>query len=376
MKKSQLFLLITLQVFFIGCSGGGGGSSTTTSSAAVSGQLIDSYLQNITYICPDSSEGVTDINGSFSCKAAPITFKLGGLTLGTISSLPADKHIFPQDLLHVDRNDTNNTNVKALANFLQSCDDDQNASNGINIPDALKNALSGYSEDFNTTRISDYILDTGLTLLDINTTSQHLNESYNDFVQISEASQVLLNTLSHMGNEERLAYDVYNYLYDLYPNANVFNNISQSENEHINAVQTLVQKYITDYTQFTNVDLPENGYKDTPIEEMEAGKYDISKIQDLYNILTAKGASSEVEALEVGCMIEVVDIIDLTENIAIADAANAKDIVNTFTSLRNGSYNHYWAFDNVLINKGVTEGCCSVADFDGISFCHPEYPKE
>jgi len=189
---------------------------------------------------------------------------------------------------------------------------------------------------------------------------------------VSVLSEELVNTLSYMGNEERLAYDVYNYLYNQFGTKQFTNIATKGEYKHITVVQKLVQKYkLNDNIDFTNVDLPTLGYINTPIEEMEAGKYDISAIQNLYDDLTAQGSNSEIDALNVGCIIEVVDVTDLDRDIAIAENENATDIVTVFNFLRDGSYSHYWAFDKGLKNKGVSDGCCSL----GTTYCHPEYPE-
>ena len=188
----------------------------------------------------------------------------------------------------------------------------------------------------------------------------------------STLSQELTNTLSYMGNEERLAYDVYNYFYKKFGTKQFTNIATKSEYKHISAVQELVRKYkLDDAVAFTNIDLPSLGYINTPIESMKAGSYDISVIQKLYDDLTVQGSASEIDALKVGCIIEVVDVTDLDRDIAIAESENATDIVTVFNFLRNGSYNHYWAFDKALKNRGVSDGCCTL----GEKYCHPEYPQ-
>ncbi|BBG65755.1 uncharacterized protein MJ0754 [Hydrogenimonas sp.] len=186
----------------------------------------------------------------------------------------------------------------------------------------------------------------------------------------STLSQELVDTLSYMGNEERLAYDVYNYLYTKFGTKQFSNIATKSEYKHITAVQELIQKYMSDDTiEFTNVDLPSLGYINTPIESMEAGVYDISAIQALYDELTALGSESEVDALKVGCIVEVTDISDLDIDIAIAESENATDVVTVFNFLRDGSYKHYRAFDEALKNLGVEDGCCTWSEL-----CHQEYP--
>jgi len=193
----------------------------------------------------------------------------------------------------------------------------------------------------------------------------------------STLTQELTNTISYMGNEERLAYDVYNEFYRQYGTKQFTNIATKSEYKHITAVQELVQKYIlNDDINFTNVDLPALGYINTPIEEMQAGTYDISTIQALYDNLVSQGSASEIDALKVGCIIEVVDVTDLDAYITLAENSNAADIVTVFNFLRDGSYNHYWSFDKGLKNKGVTDGCCSLGTIDGVDYCHPEYPQK
>jgi hypothetical protein len=98
---------------------------------------------------------------------------------------------------------------------------------------------------------------------------------------------------------------------------------------------------------------------------------DISTIQNLYDDLTAQGSNSEIDALKVVCIIEVVDVTDLDRDIVIAQNENATDIITVFDFLRNGSYNHYWSFDEGLKNRGISDGCCSL----GTTYCHPEYPQ-
>ena len=187
----------------------------------------------------------------------------------------------------------------------------------------------------------------------------------------STIDQELTNTLSYMGNEERLAYDVYNELYRQYGTKQFINIASNAEYKHITAVQALVQKYkLNDDISFTNVDLPALGYMTTAIENMEAGTYDIAAIQKLYDDLVAQGSTSEIDALKVGCIIEVVDVNDLDTDIGIAVSQNASDIVTVFNYLRDGSYSHYWAFDEGLKSRGITDGCCSL----GADYCK-NYPK-
>ena len=93
-------------------------------------------------------------------------------------------------------------------------------------------------------------------------------------------------------------------------------------------------------------------------------------------ILYDKGILSTIDALEVGCMVEVIDVDKLDGYIALAEAINVVDILDTFNILRDGSYIHYWAFDDALKQEGIVDGCCSLEPAAlGYNFCHPEYPR-
>ena len=190
--------------------------------------------------------------------------------------------------------------------------------------------------------------------------------------------QNVKDTLAYMGNEERLAYDVYMNLYNYYQkNYNIkirqLYNISQrSESRHIKTVQALVKRYNLNASDFTNIDKDVIKSNNMSPTNMPSGVYGIPKIQELYDTLYAMGQESKEDALKVGCMVEVTDINDLNEYIKEAQEANAKDIVEAYKFLRNGSYNHYWAFDRGLKSMGVSDGCCSLGD----EYCHLEYPKK
>lgn len=396
MTKSILTPLLTSSILasflLVGCqSSVNNGSDNTSDDGLISGQLVDSYIQNADYTCEDGSTGITDINGSFECTTLPVKFRLGGLELGEITSLASDKQVFPQDLVGVDRAETNNTAVVEMARFLQSCDDDNNSENGIYISSTIKENLKDVEETFNETNIDTYAVSAKITLMDRNRTTSHLQET-TQFAQMVgkttglpedvmaaiktpkyDIDQNITNTLSFMGNEERLAYDVYNKLYETYTLKQLTNIATKSEIKHIQTVQLLVQKYVTSYEDFTNIDMPELSYKDTNVTDMEAGTYDIQEIQDLYDALILKGEKSEQDALEVGCMVEVTDVDDLDKYIQLAEDANATDIVTAFNFLRTASYSHYWAFDKGLKNKGITDGCCAL--IDEVDYCHDEYPQ-
>ncbi len=414
---------VTATLLLSGC-GSTSDSTAPVTSLTTSGQLVDSFVADVNYTCADGTTGVTDVNGSFTCTTLPVTFSIETLELGTIDTLPEDAMVFPQDLADVNRTDINNSEVIAIAQLLQSCDDNYNPNDGIRIQTQVREQLRQRAHEKLTADNLDAIAaDLNISLLEPETAEQHLSQTVDyvgsvtdsmanhtlpiqahgngigntDTMQTqttSAVTQALLSpastltqeakdTLAYMGNEERLAHDVYMTLYN-YHLANgteiktLYNIATNSETVHATDMQLLIKKYITSLDEFSDIDAPENlpdanlSYLDINISDLPTGQYNIQAIQDLYDTLIAKGQQSQQDALEVGCMVEVTDINDLDEDIAIAEDSNASDVVTVFNFLRDGSYTHYWAFDSALKNMGVTEGCAVI----GEEYNHPEYPQD
>lgn len=193
---------------------------------------------------------------------------------------------------------------------------------------------------------------------------------------MSTLTPELKDAIAYMGNEERLAYDVYMNLYIYHKETSSieisqFINIAENaEKMHVAIVQSIVQKYDLGVDDLNNVDTAVADNSVT-FEDMPSGVYDIPAIQDLYDLLYAKGITSKQDALEVGCMVEVTDINDLDKYMQLAEESNAADVLDAFDILREGSYSHYWSFDKGLKNINIIDGCCSL----GQEYCHPEYPQ-
>lgn len=172
-------------------------------------------------------------------------------------------------------------------------------------------------------------------------------------------------SLAFLWNEEKMAKDLYLALNRLYPSQTLENIATNAEAQHQLTMESLLRKYNIDVQQATD---PTYQYEQSVLDSYAAGTYANADIQSLYDTLYSAGSISGQASLEVGCKVEVTDINDLTQDIEVA--GEAQDLKMAFENLRNGSYNHYWAFDNALKQQGVTEGCCAL----GADFCHPEYP--
>lgn len=186
----------------------------------------------------------------------------------------------------------------------------------------------------------------------------------------SSLTQDLKDAITYMYSEEGLAYDVYMNIYKVQAVQQLQKIAENAETRHIDAVNELAIKYDLNMTQYPDTDVPYS------IEGISSGVYPVEHVQELYHFLYDKGILSQQDALEVGCMVEVVDIDDLDTYIGYAETANAADVLTVFNFLRDGSYSHYWAFDEGLRNMGVTDGCCSLDPVLGHDFCQPDYPQK
>ncbi|MCB0748212.1 MAG: DUF2202 domain-containing protein [Ignavibacteriales bacterium] len=150
---------------------------------------------------------------------------------------------------------------------------------------------------------------------------------------VEEISPAELEGLLFMREEEKLARDVYIVLYQTW-NMKVFNNISQSEQKHTDAIKMLLDRYSIE----------------DPVTTDEVGVFQNEDLLALYNTLIEQGKTSLVEALKVGAAIEEIDILDLHENIALVDN---EDITFVYENLTRGSRNHLRAFVRNLSSQGV-----------------------
>ncbi len=139
-------------------------------------------------------------------------------------------------------------------------------------------------------------------------------------------------SLIFMREEEKLARDVYKTFYEKY-NMPIFQNISNSEQAHTNAIKYLLNKY----------SIPD------PIVKDVRGVFTNPELQTLYNSLIEQGSVSDIEALKVGALIEEVDILDIQSGLQIIDN---NDIIFVYNNLRKGSINHLKAFVRNLSFRG------------------------
>jgi len=155
-----------------------------------------------------------------------------------------------------------------------------------------------------------------------------------DTMPLDTLSVAETNGLIFMREEEKLAHDVYSVMFTQW-GSRVFDNISNSEQTHTDAMLVLLDRYsVAD-----------------PVGSNAAGVFTDASLQGLYDTLVAQGSNSLIDALLVGAAIEEIDLIDI-QNLVDALDGNA-DIALVYDNLMKGSRNHLRAFVINLENQGV-----------------------
>jgi hypothetical protein len=178
------------------------------------------------------------------------------------------------------------------------------------------------------------------------------------------------HSIAHMWSEEKMAHDAYEAVYTLYPHLRLFYNIGHwSEVQHMTAVEELVALYNIDINDYTN---ESKHYDPSVLRKMGPGDYAIEDFETRYsNTLIPYAAKGDIQALQLGCMVEVQDVRDLNQ--FLADNNGNPYIERTFNYLISGSQSHYWAYHYALIERGISNGCCSA----GSDYCKDatEFPS-
>jgi len=211
-----------------------------------------------------------------------------------------------------------------------------------------------------------------LTGCDSSTTESNTAPGDMTLLGLSGYTKVDLNatqtaSLAYMWHEEKLAHDLYLALNEVNPAMQLSNIATKSESTHIRYVEDLVGWYDINVT-----DIPDYNasYSAEELDAIPAGDFAIDDIQNLYNTLYNEGDANVTESLKVGCKVEVIDVNDL--DTFIEQSTENQALIDTFTILRAGSYEHYWAFHSALKKAGIANGCCSLGQY----YCKTSvYPK-
>ena len=185
-----------------------------------------------------------------------------------------------------------------------------------------ENNMTGLETITEETEAADTLQDQLLMSLDISS------------LPFEELSQDEINGLMFMREEEKLARDTYIQLYDLFSLQN-FNNISKSEQVHMDAILYLLEKY--------NLE--------DPVDGNDIGIFHNEYLQQLYNDLLEMGQADRIAALKVGALIEETDILDIQKE--LDHVVDNQDVQFVYENLIRGSKYHLNSFVGVLRFYGV-----------------------
>lgn len=139
MNKINVATLGVALSLLAGCFSGSGGSSSGSGDESVTGVFIDSPVSGLTYSAGDAAAR-TDEQGRFKYDSGQtLSFSVGGLVLGSAAGAEV---ITPVDL--VEGADAGDVAVINISRLLQSLDSDGNLNNGIQITEAIDQALEDY----------------------------------------------------------------------------------------------------------------------------------------------------------------------------------------------------------------------------------------
>jgi len=160
--------------------------------------------------------------------------------------------------------------------------------------------------------------------------------------------------LLHMREEEKIARDVYLQLAERWA-LRPFLNISGAEQAHMDAIAALLDHY----------DLPD------PAHDLPVGRFRTPDFQTLHDQLVARGLRSALDAIQVGLLIEELDIFDLAQ---AKSRTRQPEILAVYADLERGSRNHLRAFHRHLQqHRGeYVPQYMSLSDFEAVAWSEHE----
>ncbi|MCP4969538.1 MAG: hypothetical protein GY932_02950 [Arcobacter sp.] len=173
----SLFLILVSIFLLTGC-GGGGSSSDSTSNPSPNpqetGVFIDDVVEGIKYINEGSSEEkFTNTNGEFTYDGGKVSFYIGTIKIGEISSLASDKKVFIQDILNLERTNVSDAKALKIAKLIQSLDSEP-TSDKIKIKKSDFDKFNNINKDVEDIDLSKVLQDSGIVAKSDDEVKRHL----------------------------------------------------------------------------------------------------------------------------------------------------------------------------------------------------------
>lgn len=167
-----------------------------------------------------------------------------------------------------------------------------------------------------------------------------------------------INGLMLLKAEEKVAYDVYCYMYAKYE-IDVFKNIAFDEKEHMNKLKDLIKLY---------------GLSDPVPEQETKGIYNNKKMQAMYDEMIMSGEFSLADALRAAGRFEEQDIQDIRN---WSSVTTDKDVLSVYSELESSSWDHLRALVKFIRDEGITYKPCilRIEEFNKYMSADPKKDK-
>ncbi|CAA6812108.1 MAG: Chitinase (EC [uncultured Sulfurovum sp.] len=196
---SYVFMLVLL--FLTGC--GNEVTSGKYTETAKQGYVIDAPVVNLTYQCGDKTSKTTT-GGLFICPTLPVTFSVGGLTLGTLTSINDDTKVYVQDIVKLNRDNFSSEEVIKLGLFLQSLDKDKNNTEQIVIDDTINFESTKDFSEMNLSEVQVLLRTESITPVTLEAVEEHLRR----FSELDTLAPIItLNGESNISIHEGITYN-------------------------------------------------------------------------------------------------------------------------------------------------------------------------
>lgn len=177
-----------------------------------------------------------------------------------------------------------------------------------------------------------------------------LSVLFNPLKVFSQLSDAEVNGILSLREEEKVAYDVYTFMFEKYE-SKVFKNIAENEKNHMDKIKELIDQY--------NLNDPLSGIAD------QKGTFSNKKMQSLYEEMIMSGNYGLLDALRAAARFEENDIVDLRNYMS---TASDQTVINTYINLESGSQDHLRALVKDIKEEGISykPSYLSKEDFDKI----------
>ncbi|HMS32476.1 MAG TPA: DUF2202 domain-containing protein [Ignavibacteria bacterium] len=177
-----------------------------------------------------------------------------------------------------------------------------------------------------------------------------LSVIFNPLKVFSQLSDAEINGILSLREEEKVAYDVYTFMFEKYE-SKVFKNIAENEKNHMDKIKELIDQY--------NLNDPLSGIAD------QKGVFSNNKMKALYDEMIMAGNYGLLDALRAAARFEETDIVDLRKYLS---SASDQTVINTYINLESGSQDHLRALVKDIKEEGISykPSYLSKEDFDKI----------